>query len=517
MERSDVLRSDRLYFVIGIVALLVLGAGSVSLSHSLRGVESTDKALTPALSLSRASVTVTDASLLVPTSTRQPLATPIVGLSTVVVTVLSTPTEVPVIGVVTATPPLPLPDQPAAQPDSVAQPVIQPQSVNPSTPIPIPPSAPERVGGPVNVPNNHPGPRWVTLQVGHLRNENLPDELRHLVSNTGAFAAGVSEVDLNEEVAQKSAQFLIERGYNVDMLDATVPVGYTTDLFLAIHADGNIYSSVRGFKAVAPWNSVPASDDFVGFLYEEYGKATGLPTDPMTSVAMANYYAFNPWRYRHAVTPNVPSALLEMGFVTNPVDREILTLGQDSIAWGIANAVDRYFRSGKAGPIPTAYPSFTPTDTPTSTPTNTPTPTSTPTVTPTNTQIPTDTPTPMPTELAAGATETALVTTPVPLTPTTVLPQPTATPVPSKTPVPTPTPLQGIVTAGGRWLPPLSPSAMRLPQPGSVSPPVLLGSDTENISLRANGREQEQVWQQYYIPDLGRSVWRKAVLRQVRH
>ena len=510
------MRSDRLYLVISLVALLVLGAGAVSLSPAYRGSLGTSQVFTPAPSRPGASVTAVNASNQTPTVATQPFATPVDGRSTLVALPTS-PAEVTAVGVVTVTSTLPSPEQPPAQPDSVAQPVIQPEPVNLPTLIPIPPSAPERAGGPVPVPNNHPGPRWVTLQAGHLRNENLPGELRHLLTNTGAFAAGVSEVELNEAVAQKAAQRLIERGYKVELLDATVPVGYTTDLFLAIHADGNVYSSVRGFKAVAPWNSVPASDDFVGFLYEEYGKATGLPTDPMTSVAMANYYAFNPWRYLHAVTPDVPSALLEMGFVTNAEDRKVLTLQQDAIAWGIANAVDRYFRSGRAGPIPTAYPSFTPTDTPTSTPTNTPTVTSTSTPTPTSTPVPTDTHTSVPTELAVGATETALLTTPVTPAPSAVLPQPTATTVPSKTPVPTPTPLQGIVTEDGRWLPPLSPSAMRLPQPGSSAPPVLIGTDTENIRLRANGREQEQVWQQLYIPDLGRSVWRKAILRQVRH
>src|SRR3712207_6951799 len=52
----------------------------------------------------------------------------------------------------------------------------------------------------------------------------------------------------------------------------SVPLSYTTDLFLALHADGNPSTSWRGFKAVAPWGSVPASDQFVGYLYEEYGK-----------------------------------------------------------------------------------------------------------------------------------------------------------------------------------------------------------------------------------------------------
>src|SRR4051812_18846912 len=217
---------------------------------------------------------------------------------------------------------------------------------------------PERTGGPVTVPNAHEGRRWVTLQAGHWHSENLPDEMEHLIDHTGASAGGVQEVDINVAVARLAAERLAEMGYNVEILAAPVPMSYTTDLFLALHADGSPYSSIRGFKAVAPWMSVPASDVFVGLLYEEYGRATGLPTDAMTSDNMSNYYAFNPVRYMHAVAPGVPVALLEMGFVTNPIDRRVMVTEQDKLAWGIANAVDRYFHSGAAGPTPSPYPSF---------------------------------------------------------------------------------------------------------------------------------------------------------------
>src|SRR5262249_32792862 len=149
-----------------------------------------------------------------------------------------------------------------------------------------------------------------------------------LTEHTGSSAGGVNEVDVNVEIAKLTAQRLYERGYSVEVLDATVPPNYATDLFLALHADGNNASSLRGFKAVAPWGFPPASDVFVGFLYEEYGRVTGLPTDARTSDAMANYYAFNPLKYRHALNPHVPSALLEMGFVTNPQDRLALTTEQ---------------------------------------------------------------------------------------------------------------------------------------------------------------------------------------------
>jgi hypothetical protein len=342
------------------------------------------------------------------------------------------------------------------------------------------------------------------LQVGHWRNEGLPEELKHLDGHTGAFAGGLAEVDVNLAVARLTAGFLQARGYQVEILDATVPVSYTTDLFLALHADGNPRPGWRGFKAVAPWDSVPASDQFVNFLYEEYGKATGLPVDVVTTDSMADYYAFSPVRYRHAISPGVPAALLEMGFVTNPEDRKVLSTQQDAIAWGIANAVDRWFHSGEAGPVPTQYPTFTPTKTATGTPT------STATETPTASMTPTETPTSVPIELAEQATQTAVLTTSQPPVATPTLPRPTSTPSP------TATPLRPIVTQDGKWFPPLALNGRNLPTPGSKAEPVYLNEETQYVPLGPDGREVVQVWEQFYVPELGRSIWKKGPVRHVR-
>jgi hypothetical protein len=389
------------------------------------------------------------------------------------------------------------PDPPTLTPTETAIPTITPTD----TPFPTP--APERYGGPVVVPNNHKGPRWVTLQAGHWRNSSLPGELGHLIGQTGAYSGGVSEVDITVAVARLAAQRLYERGYSVDVLDATVPPNYTSDLFLALHADGSNIRSVRGFKAVAPWGFPPASDKFVEFLYEEYGLATSLPTDARTSDAMANYYAFNPIRYRHALNPHVPAALLEMGFVTNPADREVLVNGQERVAWGIANAVDRYFRSGVAGATPSPYPSFTVTPIPTHTATSTSTPSSTPSATATATV------TPLPTELGLALIQTAAVTTPGRPTLTPRLPTATVTVSPTSTPV------IGIITADGRWLPPLSPNGRRLPTPGTDAAWVFLGEASDDphrgySQLSPNWRPA--MWRQYYVPSLGRSIWIKGRL-----
>lgn len=498
------MRFRSLSVLIGLLLFLVLGAGVLMLP----GVRATDKpAILPAPSSPTqvASVlSVVQASPKAAPSPRIPLQED--GEIIPSATALS-PTGKPTLVVVSSTQ-LPVASENAPQatplPPSPVPPTDLPAPPT-ATDVPLPPSQPERVGGPVAVPNKHAGPRWVTLQAGHWRNDLLPDEQKHLSGHTGASAGGVDEVDVNVAVARLTAKRLQERGYSVEILDATVPVSYTTDLFIALHADGNARPSWRGFKAVAPWVSVPASDAFVGFLYEEYGKATGLPSDAFTSDAMADYYAFSPVRYRHALAPGVPSALLEMGFVTNPDDRKVLSTRQDSLAWGIANAVDRYFRSGQAGTPPTPYPTFTPTVTPTRTPTNTSTPTSTSTPTPTGTA------TPIPTEFVPQATETAAFTTPQRPSTTPTLPKPTFTPIPTSTP------LTGTITLDGRWLPPLSQNGRNLPRPGTDAQPVLLDDSTQYIPLAADGREIEQVWQQFYVSELGRSIWKKGPVRFVRH
>ena len=124
------------------------------------------------------------------------------------------------------------------------------------TDTPYPTATPESAGGPVPVPNNHKGRRWVALQAGHWLSNQLPEELTHLADHTGASAGGVNEVDVNVAVAKLAAQRLYERGYSVEILNATVPPNYTTDLFIALHADGSEISGIRGFKAVAPGSGV---------------------------------------------------------------------------------------------------------------------------------------------------------------------------------------------------------------------------------------------------------------------
>lgn len=184
----------------------------------------------------------------------------------------------------------------------------------------------------------------IGLQVGHWHADELPDELAVLRSQTGGEGGGFREVDINYAVARQVAALLTERGVTVDLLPATVPPGYSAQAFVAIHCDVNNDASRRGFKLTRYGDSAiaPRDDALVALVAASYGAATGQPTDPEISQAMLYYYAFNSGQYRHAIDPATPAAIVELGFLTNPADRLLLTTGTETVARGLAAGLLRF-------------------------------------------------------------------------------------------------------------------------------------------------------------------------------
>lgn len=185
------------------------------------------------------------------------------------------------------------------------------------------------------------GPERVGLQVGHLDNDEVPEELYGLTRNgAGATAAGYNERDTVERITELTAERLRAAGIVVDILPATVPPGYVADAFLSIHADGNPNRSVRGFKIAGPRRDYSGrSSAFESALETAYAAATNLPEDPQITRRMTAYYAFNWPRYEHAVHPFTPVAIVETGFLTNASDRTLLLEQPDVVAAGIADGV----------------------------------------------------------------------------------------------------------------------------------------------------------------------------------
>ena len=188
------------------------------------------------------------------------------------------------------------------------------------------------------------GAPWrVGIQIGHLDAAQLPDELQRLRNSTGAYADGIAEAEVNRAVAEAAREILTAAGVEVTLLPATIPPGFAADAFVAIHADGSRHTELRGYKVSPPWRASPASRQLVAALHDHYGAATGMPVD-LNGVTynMRGYYAFNSFRYRHAIAPTTPAAILELGYLSSRRDREYLLAHPDTAAAGLAAGVLAY-------------------------------------------------------------------------------------------------------------------------------------------------------------------------------
>ncbi|MGH2352931.1 MAG: N-acetylmuramoyl-L-alanine amidase, partial [Chloroflexota bacterium] len=187
------------------------------------------------------------------------------------------------------------------------------------------------------------------LQAGHWLTDQVPDELRRLEHSTGASWGGVSEWQVNLEIANRAAAVLRTYGHQVDVLPTTIPAGYLADVFVALHADGNGDPTMRGYKAAHGSRRGPYEGRLVQTVLDEYGRATGLPVDPVVSRNMRGYYVFSWTRFQATAAPHTPAAILEMGFLTNAADRALLLGRPDVVASGVVNGVLRFLDEVPAG------------------------------------------------------------------------------------------------------------------------------------------------------------------------
>jgi hypothetical protein len=170
------------------------------------------------------------------------------------------------------------------------------------------------------------GPVRIGIQIGHLYAQEQPDELAALRTSTGAAVNGVTEVGINQAVANHLRTTLEAEGFMVDLIPATIPPGYRADLFISLHADSSPDPSRRGYKS-AHWRTPrnPREPVLKDFIDEAYFYYTGLPDDHNNvSGAMLGYYGFNHQRFRHAVHPRTPAIIVEMGYISNPQDLAFL-------------------------------------------------------------------------------------------------------------------------------------------------------------------------------------------------
>jgi hypothetical protein len=211
---------------------------------------------------------------------------------------------------------------------------------------------------PMAAPTHAQNPPLIAIQAGHWKSAEHPDEFFWLRTSTGATAGGVREVDLNIDIAHRIAEYLRSWGNEAYVLPATVPPGYKADAFVSIHSDGHSNTSARGYKVATYYRDWIASDTLVREIVDEYGKQTGLPQDWRITANMRGYYAFNSGLFEHTISEDTPGAIVEMGFLSNSVDRNFMITNRDLVARAVALGIARFLgaRPAEGWPAPPALP-----------------------------------------------------------------------------------------------------------------------------------------------------------------
>jgi len=152
---------------------------------------------------------------------------------------------------------------------------------------------------------------------------------------------GLTEVDINLDVAQRVVYILQALGYQADLLAEFDPrlEDYRADALVSIHADScvdypNATPPASGFKVASVEDSmVPEEEErMVACLAQCYAARTGM-------YFHANSITYDMTRYHtfYEIDDQTPGAIIETGFMLN--DRYILTQRADLVAQGIVDGL----------------------------------------------------------------------------------------------------------------------------------------------------------------------------------
>jgi N-acetylmuramoyl-L-alanine amidase len=195
------------------------------------------------------------------------------------------------------------------------------------------------------------GPAWLVRLAGPpqtLRDRTIGLVAGHSGNDSGTVCIdGLTEVSVNQSVADLVAQGLRRRGATVDTLQEFDQrlVGYQADAFVSIHtdscrADG---TNLTGYKVASQTGGSDASARLSGCLWTTYASATGLKHHEATITSdMRDYHAFR------EITPETPAAIIEIGFLK--ADRTLLTQHPERPAEGIIAGIDCFLAPASEKP-----------------------------------------------------------------------------------------------------------------------------------------------------------------------
>ncbi len=225
-------------------------------------------------------------------------------------------------------PPPPPPTHPT--PNTPPTPRPRPRARGGFTPTP---------GAPLNTLTPSSRPR-IGIVAGHWANND----------DQGAVCDdGLTELDVNLKIATYVRDYLLQAGYDVDLLKEFDPklVQYRAAALVSIHNDSCVYvnDEATGFKvAAAMYSAYPEkASRLETCLIQRYKAITNLKFHVNTITNdMTAYHAFN------EIHTDTTAAIIETGFLN--LDREILTQQPELVARGVANGIICYVNNETVDP-----------------------------------------------------------------------------------------------------------------------------------------------------------------------
>lgn len=197
---------------------------------------------------------------------------------------------------------------------------------------------------PTLIPTPPPTPNWLR-KIGIVSGHRGPE------LDPGAVCPdGLTEAEINFNVAQMVVRELRSQGFSVDLLDEFDPrlENYQAAALVSIHANTcqDFGEQVSGFLVAAAAARVTARGDdeiLVDCIAQYYHQSTKLARHNGLTEDMTNYHTFR------EIHPLTPAVIIELGFMR--ADRDLLTNRPHEAAQGVADGVLCFLQPNQAPPL----------------------------------------------------------------------------------------------------------------------------------------------------------------------